>query len=72
MPDIQVTQADITQIVKSMLTRLSKEAIKAQYGTVANGMCELKLWDFIYHEAEVIAYLQADVRRLDKVIHDAN
>lgn len=67
--DITVTTTEVNQCLRGILMHLQSTGIAKDFDSFSDAMEKLDLWDFVFNQAAVSAYLHADNRRLNYIVH---
>ena len=67
--EVAVTSTAVNRHVRSMLMHLRGSNIHRDYGSLAEALHELGMWDFVFNYAEVLAYNNAFAVRDAAVIN---
>lgn len=65
----QVRPEEIRRQLRGVIAHLKAANIQKHYGSFAEAMEDLNLWDFAFNQAEVQAYAYAANRDLQNLIH---
>lgn len=69
--DISVTREEVHQCLTGILMHFKVTNIAANYDSFAHAMHELGLWDYAFHEAEVLAYAYKYNQHLYNLLHSS-
>ena len=67
--DIEPTHSDIVIALRGLLMHLKATKVADNYDSLSDAMHQTGLWDFINHQAEVLAYKEATIRKLYNIVN---
>ena len=70
--DLTVTDTQVRQSLNGVIIHLKATDLAVNHDSFSHAMEELGLWDYAFHMAEVLAYHNADSRKLNKLLHEHN